>query len=516
MDTTPYWHTTAVMPAFPALAEDLHVDVAIIGGGITGLTAAYLLKRSGRRVAVLERGRCASADSGHTTAHLTCVTDVGLGDLVKTFGRDHAQAAWDAGLAAIMQIAAIVQAERLACEFDWVPGYLHAPIDGSGPDESETFKAEAELATDLGFDAAYLDVVPFVGRPGVRLDGQAKFHPVKYLSGLAALIPGQGSYVFEHTDVEEVTSDPITAKANGHRVTASYLVIATHVPIVGKTHMLGATLLQTKLYSYTSYVLGGYLPAGRVPEASFWDTAAPYHYLRVDRGPTRDYAIFGGEDHKTGQVDDTEGCYARLEATLRQILPEIDITHRWSGQVVETNDGLPFIGEESKGQFVGTGYAGNGMTFGTLAAMLACDAAIGRENPWRGLFDVGRTKVKGGLWDYVKENKDYPYYFLRDRFRGAEGRSLRAVSRGQGRIIDLDGKRLAASRSEDGLITAVSAVCTHMGCIVHWNGAERTWDCPCHGSRFAISGEVIAGPAETPLEKVEVGAMSGFAPKDAQ
>jgi Rieske Fe-S protein len=272
---------------------------------------------------------------------------------------------------------------------------------------------------------------------------------------------------------------------------------------MGKTNVASASLFQTKLSLYSSYVLGGRVPKGTLPDALFWDTADPYHYVRLDPHRDYDYAIFGGEDHKTGQSADTEACYTALERTLKRSIPQIEITHRWSGQVIETHDGLPFIGETSSRQFAATGYAGNGMTFGTLAGVMARDAALGDSNPWRGLFDTGRTKVKGGAWDYIKENKDYPYYLIRDRFAGAQGTSLRALGRGKGKILELDGKRVAAWRSEAGKVTLLSPICTHMGCTVAWNDAESTWDCPCHGSRFKPTGDVLSGPAESPLNRHE-------------
>jgi Rieske Fe-S protein len=269
---------------------------------------------------------------------------------------------------------------------------------------------------------------------------------------------------------------------------------------MGKTNIASATLLQTKLYLYTSYVVGGRIAKGTVPDMLFWDTASPYHYLRLDDRGDHDFVIFGGNDHKTGQAEDTVRCFERLEAAARRAVPSLDITRRWSGQVIETNDGLPFIGESSSHQFAATGYAGNGMTFGTLAGMMADDACAGRKNPWQELFDPGRTKVRGGAWDYLKENVDYPYYMIRDRIVGPQGTSLRALQTGEGKVLDNAGERVAASRGADGRVTMVSPVCTHMGCLVEWNRAEKTWDCPCHGSRFLPDGQVLAGPAETPLE----------------
>jgi glycine/D-amino acid oxidase-like deaminating enzyme/nitrite reductase/ring-hydroxylating ferredoxin subunit len=500
LDTTSYWTDTESIPAYPALDRDLEVDAVIVGAGLTGLTAAYLLQRSGKRVAVLERMRVGGVDSMATTAHVTCVTDSSLAELVKNFGRDHAQAAWDAGFAAIEQIEAIVNAEGIDCQWKRVPGVKHLALAGGSHDDVEALQEEARLARELGFDAEFTDDVPFVARPAVVVAGQARFHPRKYLRSLAERTSRHGSYVFEQTPCDEVVDEPLSVKARGRTITCKYIVLATHTPLMGKTNIASATLLQTKLYLYTSYVVGGRVAKGTVPDMLFWDTASPYHYLRVDERTDHDYVVFGGNDHKTGQADDTRRCFERLEAAARRAVPSLDVTHRWSGQVVETNDGLPFIGESSSRQFAATGYAGNGMTFGTLAGMMAHDACMGQKNPWRELFDLGRTKVRGGAWDYLKENVDYPYYMIRDRIVGAEGTSLRALQAGEGKVLEIDGERVAAARGADGSVTMVSPVCTHMGCLVEWNRAEKTWDCPCHGSRFLPDGKVLAGPAETPLQ----------------
>jgi glycine/D-amino acid oxidase-like deaminating enzyme/nitrite reductase/ring-hydroxylating ferredoxin subunit len=489
------------MSRYRLLDRNLTVDVAIIGAGITGLTAAYLLKRAGRTVAVIDRGRAGGVDTTHTTAHVTCVTDLDLSELVKRFGRDHAQAAWDAGLAALSEIDTIVADNAIDCHWEWVPGYKFAALNADTKKEAGRLQQEAALALELGFDARFMDAVPFFERPGVEFAGQARLHPRKYLAALAALIDGDGSHVFEHTESEEVVDEPLSVRAGGHTIACGYVVIATHTPLTGKTNIASATLFQTKLYLYSTYVLGGRVPKETVPDALYWDTADPYHYLRLDPHRDFDYAIFGGQDHKTGQASDTEACYRALERTLRQFIPRIDISHRWSGQVIETNDGLPFIGETSSRQFAATGYAGNGMTFGTLAGLMARDAALGRRNPWDELFDTNRTKVRGGVWDYLKENTDYPYYMIRDRLAGPEARTRRELGRGQGKILEIDGQRLAAWRSDAGAVTLLSPVCTHMGCLVGWNAAEATWDCPCHGSRFTPTGEVLSGPAESPLEK---------------
>jgi len=500
-ETNPYWIDTQSLPRFPALDRDLTVDVVVVGGGITGITAAYLLTQAGRSVALIDRRQLASVDTGHTTAHVTFVTDTRLSDLVKTFGRDHARAAWDAGRAALWQIQSIAADEGIDCGFEWVSGYLHAPADAEGDMSAADLQAEAALAAELGFDARFVDQVPLVNRAGVEFSDQALFHPRQYLRGLLDAIVRNGGHVFEDTNEDEVQADPMRVTARGHRLSCGYLVLATHDPLAGVSRMAAATLFQTKLALYTSYAVSGTLLPGQVPGGSFWDTKDPYDYLRVHGAPTRDVAILGGEDHKTGQGDPA-ACFARLEQRARALLPEIELTHRWSGQVVETPDGLPYIGESAERQFVATGFAGNGMTFGTLAGMMAADAVAGRANPWRDLFDPGR-KTLSTVWDYLRENTDYPYYMVRDLFAKPEGRSLRALKRGEGKILELAGTKVAAYRDAAGTVTRLSAICTHMGCTVGWNAAERTWDCPCHGSRFEATGKVISGPAETPLEGIE-------------
>jgi glycine/D-amino acid oxidase-like deaminating enzyme/nitrite reductase/ring-hydroxylating ferredoxin subunit len=505
MTTSSCWTKGAKIRRFDHLDKKLTADVVVVGGGITGVTAAYLLKKAGCSVVLLERRRFGGVDTSCTTAHLTFVTDLRLSKLVQRFGRDHAQASWDAGRAAMHQIDEIVKSEDLACDFARVPGYLHAPW-GNPADHVKRLRQEAQLANELGFEAEFLDAIPGLETSGIRFPNQAKFHPLKYLAGLLERLPGRKCHVFERSEVTGVDAQDkvLTVQTQRGSVTCGYLVIATHVPLQGKAGVIGAALFQSKLSLYTSYAIGAELPRNALPSALFWDTSGPYQYLRVEDYPRHQYVIFGGEDHKTGQAIDTESRFERLEHLLSAYVPGALVKHRWSGQVVETNDGLPLIGEISDRQFVSTGYAGNGMTFGTLGAIMARDMALGRTNPWRVLFDVSRKKFVSGAWDYVKENLDYPYYMIRDRLISAEAKSLRSLKRDKGAILQTGGRRVAAYRDARGKITAVSPICTHLGCIVHWNEAESTWDCPCHGSRFEPTGRVIAGPAESPLERIDL------------
>jgi len=502
MTNVPFWIDSAPIQKFPKLQRNISVDVVVVGAGVTGITTAYVLKKTGLTVALIERERAASIDTGHTTAHLTYITDVELRKLARNFGEDHAQAAWDAGAAAIDEIERIVENEGIESEFTRIPAYLHVCPDGFSKKEVSALKKEAGLAAKLGFDAAYLESIPYFNLPGVRFANQAKFHPRKYLRFLIEKIPGNGSHVLEKSAVTEFDAKKRRVKVNRNWISFERVVMATNNPLVGLDSVVSATLLQTKLSLYTSYALGGRVSSNTVPEALFWDTREPYDYLRIDRHRDFDYLIYGGEDHKTGQKKQTEKAYARLLGRLKKTIPEARIDHRWSGQVISTPDGLPYIGENAEHQFVATGYCGNGITFGTVAAMMARDWTVGRKNPWTDLFAVDRKKIKGATWNYLRENKDYPYYMIKDWLARPEAGSVRKLKRGDGMIIGSRGKKRAVFRDQDGKLRQLSPVCTHLGCLVRWNSAESTWDCPCHGSRFKPTGEVIAGPAEEALAPI--------------
>ena len=502
MRNVPFWIDSVPIKRFPRLQKQLNVDVVVVGAGITGITTAYLLKQAGLTVALIERERVASIDTGHTTAHLTYVTDLELQKLARNFGSNHAQAVWDAGAYAIDEIERIVHAEGINCEFTRVPAYLHARVGGSRQKEISSLKKEAHVAAKFGFEASYLESIPYFNLPGVRFSNQAKFHPRKYLRSLVASIPGNGSHIFEKSAATEFDAKKRRVTVDRRWISFDRVVMATNNPLVGLTNIARATLLQTKLSLYTSYALGSRVPSGTIPEALFWDTRQPYDYLRVDRQRDFDYVVYGGEDHKTGQMKKTEWAYTRLFARLKRIVPKARVGHRWSGQIISTPDGLPYLGENADRQFIATGFGGNGMTFATVAAVMARDWATGRKNPWTDLFAVDRRKLKGATWNYLRENKDYPYYMIKDRLARPEAESVRELKIGEGMIIGSRGKKHAMFRDHNGKLCKLSPVCTHLGCFVRWNAAESTWDCPCHGSRFKATGEVIAGPAEKALEPI--------------
>jgi glycine/D-amino acid oxidase-like deaminating enzyme/nitrite reductase/ring-hydroxylating ferredoxin subunit len=495
------WRKTSTLAARSA-ALPREVDVLVVGGGITGLTAAYLLARSGKRVAVVERERIGSGETGNTSAHLTQITDLRITELADRFGRDAARLAWEGGEVAIDLIESIVEREGIECEFARVPGWLSAPFFDS-KDDGRGLPEDAELAAELGFRASYRHVGPIGGRPAMVVADQGLIHPLRYLGGLAAAAEAAGVRIVEHAQVSEVLQDPLVAVVNGQNVACGEVIIATHVPIVGSASLVSATLLQTKLYPHSSYVVGARIDEPVAP-GSYNDTSSPYRYLRVHRDAEGAYAIFGGADHKTGTVTDTAERFGQVQAELLRLLPSARIEARWTGQVIETSDGLPFVGETAPHQYASTGYAGNGLTFGTLGALVMHDAVMGVDNPWRSLLDPNRKELSAGvLATVVAQNLDYPFYFIADRLRRDRTSTVRSLKPGDAKVLTIGGKPVACHRTESGELLKVSAVCTHMGCLVRWNQSDRTWDCPCHGSRFTPEGLVLGGPAEAELEKMD-------------
>jgi glycine/D-amino acid oxidase-like deaminating enzyme/nitrite reductase/ring-hydroxylating ferredoxin subunit len=493
MKTIPLWKEGIEPAAYPPLAGNLKVDVLVIGGGITGVTSTLLLAQAGKSVALAERFRLGGRDTGHTTAHLTYMTDTRLSQLVHVCGESRAKVAWQAGLQAMDQIRELSTRLQADAGLVEVPGYLVAAEDDPRVD---TLRKEAEIARMFGFDAEFIEDAPPTGRPGIRFPNQLKFHPLRYLHALAVEATKLGARIHEHTDVEGFDGNHVTA--NGFRIGFDHVVVATHVPLKGTRSTLSATLFQTKLASYSTYAVAAKIPGGIFDEMIWSDTAEPFNYLRVDQHPDHDIAILGGGDHKTGQIPDNMQPFPELERFLGKISPDHEITHRWTSQVVETIDGLPYIGQSGRDEFIATGFSGNGMTFGTLAAMMARDWVTGRSNPWERVFDPGRFELSASA-TYLTENSDFPVHMIRDRIGTTKGMNAE-LEPGQGRILKHDGHHAAVCKGMDGNEHRLSAVCPHMGCIVAWNESANTWDCPCHGSRFLADGTVIAGPAESNLE----------------
>lgn len=496
--TNAIWSDAIEVPTYGRLERDLVVDVAIVGAGITGVTAARLLKDAGLKVALVEARRAGKGETGKTTAHLTEVLDTRYHDLISKFGAEGARLAARGQRAAIDRIAAFVRERKIACQLETVPGFLYAET-ASG---AKTVEHEEAAARRLGIAVTRVDTVPlpFKVNRAIRFDDQAQFHPRRYLLALLAEIDGDGSHVLEDTqvlDVDEgkeqclVTTDKAT-------ITARDVIIAAHVPFLNRFAM------HTKLAAYRSYAIGLALPTVG-PSGLFWDVAEPYHYIRSHVMDGVPYLIVGGEDHKVGEQEDTTVPFQRLESFVSEHFRRtVGVTDfRWSGQILESADGLPYIGRNTSDThvYVATGYSGNGLTNGTLAAMILSDQIRGVENPWTKLLDATRFKPLASAKAFVTENIDFPKHLIADRFVGmGHEADLAAIPAGEGRIVRVGGSKLAVYRAGGGALTALSPVCTHLGCLVHWNTTEKSWDCPCHGSRFDPTGRVLNGPATTPLE----------------
>jgi glycine/D-amino acid oxidase-like deaminating enzyme/nitrite reductase/ring-hydroxylating ferredoxin subunit len=491
--TTSLWEATSDAPRYEPLRGDLQVDVVIVGAGITGITAALLLAEKGKRVAVIEKETVAAGETGNTTAHITEAIDARYNYIRRHYSKEEAKLVADASRASMEKIAELVQRFNIDCRFRRVPGYLYT--------EKRKYvaelKNEAAAAREAGLDAQYVNDVPlpFDTRGAVLWPNQAQFHPREYLVALARHAAAAGARIYENTFATKV--DKGVVETEHGTVTAEHVFMPTNVPVGGFTHV------HVKGAAYRTYAMA-FAENGAHPEGLFWDTADPYHYTRWQDTREGTFMIVGGEDHRTGEEEDTDSCFERLVSYTREYYGEHQERYRWSGQVIEPHGGLPLIGGSSTQVYLSTGYAGQGMTFGTVGAMLVSDLILGVATPWADVFDPMRNRPHMTTKEFITENLHFPAHLISDRLTTAdvEARSTDAVGAGEGKIIKVDGQKIAAFRDDSGKLHCLSPICTHMKCDVAWNAAERSWDCPCHGSRFTPTGDVLNGPAHEPLEKL--------------
>jgi glycine/D-amino acid oxidase-like deaminating enzyme/nitrite reductase/ring-hydroxylating ferredoxin subunit len=482
-------------PRWPRLSGEIRADVAVVGGGMTGVTTACLLSRAGKKVVILEARRIGQGETGRTTAHLTVAMDQRYHSILSKFGRDGARAVFESQEEAVSRIESLVRELRIDCQFERLPGFLFTESEK----QRDEIEAEAAACEQLSIPAVLTREVPlpFPVAQALRFEGQAQLHPTRYLLALAGSVAGGGSQIFEDSPVLEVIEDePCRVITEGGTVVADHVVVAAHVPIFNRV------FVHTKIAAYRSYVLAARLP-GTGPAGLFWDTEDPYHYIRACR--TREGAhllLVGGEDHKVGHDPDSGSRFERLEAYLGARFGRLPIERRWSGQIIEPVDGLPYIGRNalSSRTYVATGYAGQGMTSGTVAAAILCAEVQGMKSPYAELYDATRIKPIAAAREFVRENVDFPARLVGDRLRRHDHPAAANILPGEGAVVTLDGERMAVYRHPAGELHALSPVCTHLGCLVGWNNAEKSWDCPCHGSRFDPSGQVLNGPAVAGLE----------------
>ena len=486
---------------------DTAADVCVVGAGISGLTTAYLLAREGYSVVVLDDGRPGRGQTGVTTAHLSYQIDATYEKIVRLHGREGAKLAYNSHRAAIDRIEAIVQLEDIQCDFERVSGYLF-PADGHGPGEIDSELDSAKAAGVLVQRLSTAPVCGFYSGPCLHYPRQAQFHPLRYLNGLVDAFERLGGRLYTGTRVAAVTGGDtaVVSTADGRSVTAKSTVVATNVPFNDRV------AIHTKQAPYHTYVVAARATPDSITHALYWDTADPYHYVRLhrvtnahiggDNDDQVDLLIVGGEDHKAGQAHDAEQRFSNLEAWMRERFAAArEVEFRWSGQVMESQDGLAFIGRnpmDADNVYVVTGDSGMGMTHGTIAGILLTDLIAGRQNPWTELYDPSRIRT-GAASEFVKENLNVALQYTSWLTAGEVG-SVDEIPNNGGAVVREGLLKVAVFRDESGELHRRSAVCPHLGCIVAWNPAASTWDCPCHGSRFDKLGTVINGPAATDLK----------------
>ena len=498
--TTSVWMATANTPSQARLKENIRTDVCIIGAGIAGMTTAYLLAKEGRSAVVVDDGAIGGGMTGRTTAHLTNAFDDRYLEMEKLHGAHGSRLIAESHTAAIDKVEQIVREEYIECGFERLDGFLFAP-----PNEStELLNDELKASHRAGLvDVEMVQRAPiesFDTGPALRFPRQAQFHPLDYLTGLTRAFTRAGGRIFSETHATAITGgDEARVETNlGPAVTCDAIVVATNTPVNDRV------AIHTKQAPYVTYVIGVQVPKRSVTRALYWDTPDPYHYVRLQSDKANDILIVGGEDHKTGQENDGAERFARLEQWTRERFPQVgEVEFRWSGQVMEPVDGIAFIGRnplDSDNVFIATGDSGQGMTHGTIAGMLLTDLLQGRKNRWEDLYSPSRITLRA-MGEYAQENLNVAGQFT-DYLTAGEIKSVDELKPGEGAIMREGVSKLAVCRDEGGTVHKLSAVCPHLGCIVAWNSTEKTWDCPCHGSKYDAEGRVYQGPANSDLSPV--------------
>ncbi|WP_292931909.1 FAD-dependent oxidoreductase [Noviherbaspirillum sp.] len=490
------WQTSADATVFPALNSDLEVNVLIVGGGITGISTAALLAQSGVSVAVLEAARIGYGTTGHSTGNLYAMVDCGLHKLASKWGEDKMLQVVESRRAAVNLVEKNVRDYALKCDFSRQPWVLYS-MDASGDSDGEIDR-EYQAALKAGLDARVTNdlPLPYSIDKALVVSHQAQFHPLKYVRQLAAAIGSAQCRIFEKTPVLDIEGDAGIVKTAQHTIKAQHIVLATHTP-------KGFNTIQTELGPYREYAVAAPLTGHPLAGGIFWNVGAEKYSTRLVGMNGKPYVLMIGEVHKTGQKSDPEAAYRKLEAVLQARFDIDGAEFRWSAQQYRPADGLPYIGQAigSDRLLIASGFSADGLTYGTMAAMMLADAIASKTNPWRELYTPRRFTPLKSAGAFLKENLNVAGYYVKDYMTSAAVTRFTDVPRGEGRIVDIAGDKLAVYRDDAYQLHVLSPVCTHLKCVVHWNQAEHSWDCPCHGSRFAVDGTVLEGPALTPLQR---------------
>lgn len=486
----PYWIASTPKTDYPSLEEDISIDVAIVGGGMTGITAAYLLKREGYKVAVIDAGRIALGTSGHTTAKITIQHELIYDKIQSSLGKEAAKTYADSNHTALRFIADLVKEKNIDCDFSWQPAYVYTQDDKY----IEKIKNEAETASHLGIEASYIKEIPLPikVKAAVRFDNQAQFHPRKYLYELQKEIPGDGSYIFENTRIMDVKEGkPCTlVTEHGKKITALKVILSSHYPCYDGKGMYFARLYPERSYALAAKVKESY------PGGMYITAENPGRSVRSTPYEGGELLIIGGEHHKTGQGEDMNQHYINIKKFAMDTFTVEDIPWRWSTHDYGTPDSIPYVGNLTSATpdiFTATGFYKWGMTTSTMSAILIKDLITKGESPWRNLYSPSRFNPGPSVGQILKENADVAKHLIKGKLQVPPNNVL--IEKGEGKVVDVDGQRGGAYRDHAGALHVIDTTCTHMGCELNWNNAEKTWDCPCHGSRFTYEGDIIEGPA---------------------
>jgi glycine/D-amino acid oxidase-like deaminating enzyme/nitrite reductase/ring-hydroxylating ferredoxin subunit len=492
---TSIWLDTSPRTGYDALDGGLTVDTLVVGGGIVGVTTAFELLETGQSVALVERDRILEGVTGHTTAKLTSLHGLIYEHLIETFGEEQARQYAQANESAIDTVESLAGALDADCDFQRAPAYTYVEDD----ERRSKIRDEVNAARRLGLPASYTESteLPFDVSAAIRFDEQGLFHPRQYLLSLAnSVVDTDGGHVFEETRATDVeTGSPCRVDTDRGEIVADDVVVATHFPI------LDPSLYFARVSPKRSYVLAVELN-GQEPEGMYYDPDEPYFSVRPVPSADEPTVLVGGQNHRTGEGGSTVDRYRKLRETATDRFDVAEITYRWSTQDYTSVDKVPFVGPIGPGidnVYVATGFGGWGMTNGTAAGELLADLVRGRENAWADVYKPTRLKIDAGAKQFLEHNAHSTKHYAK-KYLGMETSDVQAVSPGEGRVVDTDDGPVALSRDEDGELHAVSAVCSHMGCLVEWNDGERSWDCPCHGSRFDVDGSVLDTPAVEDLE----------------
>jgi len=491
-----WMHPDSAMPKFGRLHGEIHADVAVLGGGLVGITTALMLQESGLTVALIEASRLGSGVSGHTTAKVSSQHGIGYATLRSRFGPDAAHTYGQANQVALEWIARRVEADAIDCDFRRRASYAYLP---AGQSSSELVQ-ETQAAIEAGLAASFVNSVPlpYATAGAVRFENQAEFHVRKYLGALVGQFTAAGGRAFEDSRATQVDSgDPCLVKTPGGLIRAGMVVVATHYPFLDRS------LAFARVHPQRSYAMLCRVDRDP-PEGMFLSGSSPTRSIRSVPLDGEELLLVGGEGHKPGTGGDTRLRYEALERFADEHWGVSSVEYRWSAQDNTSIDGLPLIGRVTPFDprvLMATGFAKWGMTGGTAAAMILADECSGRANAWASLFDPRRLNVRAAAKTAIKENSETGYHMVRDRLVNRGARRIEDLAPGEGDIVRHAGEKVAGYRDDGGGLIAVSTRCTHLGCQVNWNAAERSWDCPCHGSRFAPDGEVLQGPAVHRLER---------------